>query len=156
MNPVRVEDHERVGHGVFNSKDAGKLPPRVRFWEDQLAYFGSEVSVDRLTYGNPAVLCEVHDDEATVRGPSRSFYGWYVLEVRGLRGDGFDVKPNPSTDARNIWHADLLILGVDWNNQDSVVQAAAKVKARVTDWEPRVLNAEAQQDVDEAAGGMGS
>lgn len=156
MNLVRVEDDELVGHGVFRGKDAGKMPSTTRFWEEQVAYFDSLVSVDRLTYADRHVLCEVHDEEAAARGPGRRFHGWYRFEVRGLREDRLDVVPSDSTSAKNIWHADLKIPGVDLGDPDSIVQGAAKLRARVTDWEPRVLNSEAQRDVDQATGGLTS
>ena len=154
VNSDRVEDHERVGHGVFRSGDAGRSPPRTRFWEDQLFYHGDRLSVDRLTYAPRTVICEIHDEDAASRGNDRSFYGWYLFEVTNLRQVGVQVTPTPSTNPRNEWHADLVIPRVVKGDKDSAVAGAEKLKAATSVWEPRELNPEAARDVTEAMDGF--
>ena len=155
MNSDRVEDDEQVGHGVFQSNDAGRSPPRSRFWKDQLSYYGERLSVDRLTYAPRLVICEIHDEDAASRGSDRNFYGWYLFEVTNLRKVGVEAEPSDSTNPRNKWHADLVVPGVVRGDDDSVVAGAERLKAATSSWEPRELNAEALRDVNEASEGLG-
>ena len=149
MNPDSVEDKEILGHGIFHSKHAHRIPPRPSLFEDALNYGHGNMSVDRLDYADKDVLCKVHDDEAHRRGPDRSFYGWLTFDTSLLRHIGLEVCPTPSTDARNLWHADLVLPGFSTDDQDEITQVAEKLRAMAR-WEDRPLNPRVRADIEDA------
>ena len=152
MNLDCVADHEKLGRGVFESGVAGRVPPRVNFFEQELAYNQGQMSVDRMTYADINVLCEVHDDDAIRRGPNRKFYGWYTFSVDLVREIGLNVDPSQSSDPRNIWHAEVGLPDADSDLGDAITTYANAISSEA-EWEPRPLNPEAQRDIEQASGG---
>ena len=155
MNPERVEDGEKLGHGVFASNDARPDKLRARFFEDAINYaiknLDGRMSVDRLTYADMDILRAVHDDDALRRGQNRSFYGWHWFTSDAVRAMRLDVEPSPSTDHRNIWHADVLFAG-----RAALILRYANAlysACKPDNWEPRPLNAQLRNDVEQASGG---
>ena len=152
MNLERVEDGERLGHCVFQSGDANRKKPRARFFEDAIKHAAGRMSVDRLMYADWDVLCEVHDDEARSRGPNRSFYGWHWFASDAVRTARLDVEPSPSTDARNLWHADVLFSNFDPGRSALILRYANALRS-ACNWEPRPWNPQLRDDVEQASGG---
>ena len=156
MNSVRVEDDETLGRGVFDSDNAERIPPRARFFEDAFIYGNGRMSVDRMDYADPNILRAVHDDEAQSRGPNRSFYGWYTFETELVRDIGLEVEPTPSTDTRNEWHADLMMLDFAEDAEDIITEYAEGLKSEAK-WEPRPLDPldpRIREDVEDAIEGL--
>ena len=149
MNPDLVENEETLGHCVFNSKNACR-PPRAGFFEDPLIHGDGLMSVDRLDYADKDILCEVHDEEALKRGSDRSFYGWLTFEAVLLRRIGLEVYPTPSTDPRNLWHADLKIPNFSEDAKDEISQFAEELRA-MAKWEEKPLNRQAREDIENAS-----
>lgn len=153
MNPSRVEEGEKLGHGVFDSGNAGRARPRARFFEDAIIYGSGAFSADRLDFADLDVLCDVHDDAAKSRGENRSFYGWYSFTSDLVRSNGMDVFPSPSADPRNLWHADVRIQNFDANHADIITQYADALKSE-SEWTARPLNRTARKDIEQASGGI--
>ena len=151
MNPVRVEDEETLGRCVFDSDNAGRNSPRTRFFEEAFTYGNGRVSVDRMDYADVDILCEVHDDEARGRGSNRSFYGWFTFGTELARDISLEVEPTASTDPRNKWHADLMILDFASDEGDRILVYAEALKSEA-EWRPRPLNSRFREDIEEAIG----
>ena len=149
MNSNLVEDGETLGHGVFDSSNADRKSPRSRFFKDAIRHGGRTVSVDRLDYADKDILCAVHDDEALARGDDRQFYGWYTVGSDLIRSIGLDVVPSPSTDPRNIWHADLSIPDFAVEDDDQITEYAESLKSEAK-WLRRPLNPRARRDIEQA------
>ena len=152
MNLDWVANHEKLGRGVFESGVAGRVPPRANFFEQELAYNQGQMSVDRMTYADIGVLCEVHDDEAIQRGPNRKFYGWYTFPVALVRDVELDVKPTLSGDPRNAWHAEVIVPDFDSDISDAITTYANAISSEA-EWEPKPLNPGAQRDIEQVSGG---
>lgn len=152
MNLQKVEDGERLGHCVFESSNANRAKPRTRFFEDSIKHASGRMSVDRLTYADLDVLCAVHDDEALARGKNRTFYGWYWFTSDAVRAARLDVEPSPSTDVRNIWHADVLFADFD-PSRSALILRQANALHSACKWEPRPWNPQLRTDIEQASGG---
>ena len=68
---------ERLGRGVFESRQASRKNPRVRFYK--VAFAAGPMSVDRLDNGDVTLLRELHDREAVQRESVNTFFGEYFL-----------------------------------------------------------------------------
>ena len=149
MNPDWVANDETLGRGVFDGNVAGRTPPRANFFENELSYNQGHMSVDRMTYADSTVLCQVHDDDALRRGPNRTFYGWYTFPVALVRAIGLDVEPTQSTDPRNEWHAEVSVPDSDSDMNDAITAYANAISSEAA-WEPKPLNPGAQRDIEQA------
>jgi hypothetical protein len=142
MNPARVENHERLGHGVFDSDHAERQPPRPRFFVDEITYavqeLGGRMSVDRLTYADLYVLTEVHDNAAMNRGANRRFYGWFTIGADLLRDIGLSVVPSGSVDQRNRWHADVIFTDLSTEVNDQITEYANAITSEAL-WQAKPL-----------------
>ena len=112
------------------------------------------MSVDRLDYADIDVLCEVHDAEALARGSDRSFYGWLTFATELVRHIGLDVEPTPSTDPRNLWHAELAVPDFDTDTDDSVTEYAHALLSE-SQWQPKPLSRRVREDIEQASEGLG-
>jgi hypothetical protein len=153
MNPDRVEEQEKLGHGVFDSGNAGRERPRARLFEDAITHGSGAFSVDRLDFADLDVLGDIHDDAAKSRGENRSFYGWYSFTSDLVRSNGMDVLPSPSADPRNLWHADVRIPDYDASYTDLITQYANALKSE-SKWKARHLNRTARNDIEQASRGI--
>jgi hypothetical protein len=153
MNPARVEDGEKLGHGVFDGRNAGRVKPRSRFFEDAITHGLGCISVDRLDHADWDVLCEVHDEAARARGEDRSFYGWFSFTSDLVRSIGLTVDPTQSEDPRNLWHADVLVPNYDSRRTDRITEYADALKSE-SNWTARPLSPTARKDIAQASGGL--
>ena len=112
------------------------------------------MSIDRLDYANIEVLCEVHDDEALARGSDRKFYGWLTFATGFVRQIGLDVEPSPSTDPRNLWHAEITVPDFDPDEFDSVTEYANALMSEYQ-WQPKPLSRRVREDIEQASEGLG-
>lgn len=142
MKRKHVDDDEILGRGVFSSTYSnGKK--KLSFFTRELASCLGTMSVDRLTHADKSTLCRVHDDDAAKRGQGRQFYGWYTFETSVARDIGLDAVPSPSTDSRNIWHANLIVPEGD----DSLPVFANKLSA-ASEWRFRPLGPQVVMDIE--------
>ena len=148
MNLDLVDDGETLGHGVFDRNKAHKDHPPVSLFSRALQYGIGKMSTDRLDHADIDVLCVVHDEEALGRGSDRQFFGWYTFEASLVRSKGLDAMPTPSTDPRNEWHADVVMLAYSTEKQDQIIAFAAALNAEAK-WRPKPLNRQAREDIEQ-------
>ncbi len=91
------------------------------------------MSVDLLLQADTQQLSRVHDAEAILRNPPRTFHGWYVFIAAIVRSVGWEVTPDPTGD--NPWHAEVSLSG-SMDEEDAFIQDCEKVAANAS-WQAR-------------------
>ena len=128
MPPSQIAETERLGRGVFRSRDANRVRPRSRFYKD--AFSAGPMSVDRLDYADIPKLREIHDDEAIRRPSVNNFYGWYAFHAELAFGLGMDVHFTPTEE--NPWHAEIVLPQDDRDDEDALLSYYVKLASEST------------------------
>ena len=66
-----------------------------------------DISVDRFDFLAESRAIQLGEERAARRGANANFYGWAILRVGDIRGDGRDVTSSLSEMEDNPTHADI-------------------------------------------------
>ena len=104
MSTNRVDDLEQLGRCCFDSDQAGRKNPRLRFI--RRSFVQQRMSVDLLLKADIQHLTRVHDEEGKDRNSPQRFHGWYVFLAETVRANGAEIEPDPTPT--NDWHANVI------------------------------------------------
>ena len=135
--PSQIGMEEKLGRGVFSSKDAGRasrnqipasafVPPKRRL----------DISVDRLDFVTTEVATSMGDHAAAKRSTpelERSYYGRVVIKARYAQEDGRIANATPH--CCNPYHADIVL--PDSAMDEEIQNKHAQQLASASCWEPR-------------------
>lgn len=134
-----VDAWEKLGRRVFSSSQSkkaanGKVPLQIF-----LEVGNRKISVDRLTTApltvTPLNYITAEADEAGAkRYPSRSFYGWAVVDTEQVLANGCTLQASPLPN--NPYHANIVLPDVATTNAEAQRQYATAL-ASIAKWKPR-------------------
>ena len=111
--PGYVDSDETIARSIFSRNHVRRQtkvtfkafdPPRN---SDRPEERLRDISVDRFNFLKEARAIQLGEERAARRGVNVSFYGWAILGVGDIRGDGRDVISTPSEVENNPAHADI-------------------------------------------------
>lgn len=102
----QVLDEERLGRGVFSSRQANRAMRSKAPYHVFLERRGVvEISVDRLNLAPPEKALEIANSNAVRRGAT--FYGWAAVKAKVAKERERQVRASPIPD--NSFHADIIL-----------------------------------------------
>ena len=130
-----VNDEEFLARAVVSSAEekvcrlGGAVPASVFTHH---GYFKISVDrVDRMTSGQAVRHGEII---ASLRGATRSFYGWALLKRPDVLDEGCGCRLRPTSD--NFWHAEIL-MPEDAAHDSGLHEDRASRLARRSSWKDR-------------------
>ena len=145
-----IGDSEDLGRCCFDSRDARRQRPRIRFIRRSFDRQGL-MSVDRFQSADIFTLCDLHDAEAVNRSPPRTFHGWYIFTAGAVRTAGWDVNPDPTTT--NPWHSQVH-LPDSLDEEDAFVENCQKIASQ-SRWRDRPMSRDTEDFLEQATEPLG-
>ena len=112
-SPGHVDSDEIIARSIFSRNHVRRRtkvtfkafdPPRN---SDRPEERLRDISVDRFNFLEESRAIQLSEERAARRGVNVSFYGWAMIRVGDIRGDGRDVISTPSEAEDNPAHADI-------------------------------------------------
>ena len=104
MATNNLDDLEQLGRCCFDSAQAGRPNPRLRFIKR--SFVDRMMSVDLLLQSDVQLLTQIHEEEGKGRTPPQRFHGWYVFPVEVVQINNGKIEPDPTLN--NPWHANVI------------------------------------------------
>lgn len=134
MVPDKIAPEERLGRGVFSSKNKKRAQRKAVPFNIFLEKKGeTDISVDRLDHVSPEKAAEIGDRVATSR-KAKQFYGWAVVTANNASNNKRQVKATPQLD--NSYHADIILPDLASKDREEQIQHAQELAA-VSCWQDR-------------------